>query len=420
MYASSTRLRLATLICAGVLFSPWPASGQEDDGFPREEFVRALTTGSVVVKRAALVKLDGYGDDPRVAEVLLEAVKKVKTSGVVSETTLEMLYVLGKHIEQPDVPSAMWKCLGSSQPKVVMIAVDALGELGDPAALDGLIKLLESSHYHRTYGFRKCVLEAFIKIEDRRSIDTLIEQLPELKGQLEFDVVRYLSHVSRQRFGTDSELWKTWWQDNADDFQFNETEAEFSLSDPPPQDFVWDREVSEYFGTYIYAKRLIFVLDISSSMKAAAGRGTRIQLAREELASAIEKLPEDTYFAILLFDANIKLVNPRLIQATEATRKRIAASVRRIETGRGTNTFGALNKSARVDGNAEAIFFLSDGMPSKGEITDPNEILKVVAKENFFRRISVYSYGFGMGDDGGEQFMKQLAQQNMGVYKAIR
>jgi hypothetical protein len=259
-----------------------------------------------------------------------------------------------------------------------------------------------------------------MKIEDRRAVETLIVQLPELTGQLEYDVVRYLSHISRQRFGTDSELWKTWWQDNAVDFQFNETEAKFSLSDPPSQDFVWDREVSEYFDTYIYAKRLIFVLDISSSMKAAAGRGTRIELAREELASAIEKLPEDTYFAILLFDANVVLRNPRLVQATEATRKRTAASVRKIQTGRGTNTFGALNKSAKVDGNAEAIFFLSDGMPSRGEITDPNEILKVVKKENFFRRIAIYSFGVGMDAGGGQQFMKQLAEQNNGVYKAIR
>jgi hypothetical protein len=259
-----------------------------------------------------------------------------------------------------------------------------------------------------------------MKIEDSRSVDALIAQLPNLTGQLEFDVVRYLSHISRQGFGTQSKLWETWWIDNEEDFEFTETDEDFTLEGTPSASLVWDKETSEFFGTEIYAKRLIFVLDISSSMTQQAGRGRRIDLAKMELAKAIAKLPEDTMFGVILFDGNVAVHNRRPVQATEATRKREVLWVQKIQTGRGTNTFDALHRSFSIDGNAEAIFFLSDGMPSKGKITDPAQILQVITKENFFRRMAIYSFGFAMGDGGGEQFMKGLAEKNNGFYKAIQ
>ncbi len=404
-----------------VILAVSPVWGQVPGGdFSRDEFLKTLTSGSEAAKRAALVQLDGHGDDPRVAELLVEVAKKARISGIVAESTLEMLYLLGKHIEDPRVPGVMWECLDSRTPKVVMIAVDALGELGDARALSGIIDLLKSPHFRNTYGFRKCVIEALMEFEDSRAVDALIGQLPELAGQLEYDVVRYLSHISRQRFGTQSELWETWWEDNEEDFDFDETEEEFSLEGTPSEEFAWDSEVSEFFDTYIYAKRLIFVLDISSSMRNQAGRGMRIELARQELAAAIAKLPDDTFFSVILFDANVAVQNKRLIQATEANRMRLSKWARQIQTGRGTNTFDALNRSFLIDGNAEAIFFLSDGLPSKGKITDPGQILQVITKENFFRRIALYSFGFAMGDADGEQFMKNLAEWNNGAYKAIR
>ena len=82
-----------------------------------------------------------------------------------------------------------------------MLAADSLGELGDARALDDIIRLVDTRDFKEIYGFRKCVVEALTKIKDPRSVETLIEQLPKLTGQLEYDVVRYLSHVSRQRFG---------------------------------------------------------------------------------------------------------------------------------------------------------------------------------------------------------------------------
>ena len=408
-------------VCLAVLLSASGVYGQAiGDGFGRDEMLKVLTTGPEATRLATLARLESFGDDPRVAELLIEAVGKVGTRGVVRESTLELLYLLGEHIQQPDVPGMMWKMLRSDNWRVIMLAVDSLGELGDPRSLDDIIRLIESSFFSHTYGFRKCVIEALMKIEDARSIEALIGQLPKLTGQLEYDVIRYLSHVSRQRFGERSELWKTWLEDNAEDFHFTETEETFVLKGDPPEGFVYDRKVPEFFGTYIYAKRLIFVLDVSSSMSQAAGQGSRIELAKRELAEAVADLPEDTYFTILLFDAKVVPAHRDLVAATEQRRQQTVAWVRRIKLGRGTATFDALKRSFNVDGNAEAIFFLSDGQPTKGEITDPARILKVITKENFFRRIAIYTFGFPMDGGGGEQLMKNLAEWNNGAYKAIK
>ncbi len=224
-------------VCLAVLLVAVSAWGQAGGEFDHDGLVKALTTGSETLKQTTLTKLDALGQDDRVADVLLEAVEKARLTGAVPESSLEMLFLLGKFIERDEVASVMWKCLDSSHPKVVMIAVDSLGERGDARALDGIIKLVDSPTFHDTFGFRKCVVEALMKIEDPRSVDTLVAQLPNLEGQLEYDVVRYLSHISRQRFGTQSDLWKTWWEDNQEDFGFNETNETFVLEGTPPADF---------------------------------------------------------------------------------------------------------------------------------------------------------------------------------------
>ena len=418
MAPSSRHFGVAALLSAILLW--WPVASAQGPGgeFSEDRFLRALTAGREDSKLAALATLESYGDDPRVAELLIKVLKKTSTDGAVPDSTLWMMITLGEFTGHPEVRDMMLEYLGSTNWKVVMVAADTLGEIGDAEALEEITKLVQSPHYDRTYGFRKCVIQAVMKIEDPKSVEFLIERLPQLTGQLQYDVVRYLSHVSRQRFGTRTGHWKTWWEDNAEDFQFENTE-EFSLEAPVPDDFSWDLEAPEFFGTYIYAKRLVFVLDISSSMLTNAGGQPRVALAKKELAEAIERLPDDTYFNILVFDARVVPWKRRMLPANQENRQDAVTWVRRINTGKGTASYDALERGFAVDGNTEAMFFLSDGKPSRGKIKDPAEILRVVTKENFFRRVALYNFAFKW-EAGGEQFMRNLAERNNGLYKAIQ
>ena len=65
------------------------------------------------------------------------------------------------------------------------------------------------------------------------------------------------------------------------------------------------------------------------------------------------------------------------------------------------------------DENVEAIFVLSDGLPSAGRVRDPEEILRIVNQANRFRRITINTISVGRSSD----LLKALSRQNNGGYR---
>jgi len=65
---------------------------------------------------------------------------------------------------------------------------------------------------------------------------------------------------------------------------------------------------------------------------------------------------------------------------------------------------------------ADTLFFLSDGMPTIGETTDPSEILNRVRRFNASRKIVIHTIGF---DKANRAFMMDLATHNGGQYVLI-
>ena len=66
--------------------------------------------------------------------------------------------------------------------------------------------------------------------------------------------------------------------------------------------------------------------------------------------------------------------------------------------------------------NVDEVFVLSDGRPSGGVLTDPKEILRVIKAINKIRKIRIHCVFAGEGDDVGASFMRQLAEENGGVF----
>ena len=390
---------------------------QPDDGFPAAELYKTLTTGLERDKQAALDRLENnLLGHPKAGEVLAKAVEKLAGRAAAADSTLRMVQLL-EHFDGPEVTEVLVKLLDAPFYKLVMVAVDTLGARGEPVGTDKMIELAEREEFTNVYGFRKCVIEALIKLNDKRAIQFLIDQLAHLQGQLQYDVIRYLSHVSLQRFHLNVEHWQTWWDDNSYDFEFTETDEPFALDASEPADFTWPGEVAEFYGLKIYAKRLVFVIDRSSSMNQMIGNETRFAQAQRELTGAIQGLPEDTRFNIVIFDGKVASWQRRLVTASPDVKEKAVKFVAYMKTGKGTASYDALDMGFRVDGNTEALFFLTDGQPSAGRITDPPTIVAVITKENFFRRIVIYSIGVNPG--GGEAFLRDLAKRNRGTYKGV-
>jgi Mg-chelatase subunit ChlD len=73
---------------------------------------------------------------------------------------------------------------------------------------------------------------------------------------------------------------------------------------------------------------------------------------------------------------------------------------------------GARDKNYEI--GADTIFFLSDGIPNRGKITDPVMILEEVKRWNQLRRVKIHAVG--VGSDHQAAFMKALADASGGTY----
>ena len=71
--------------------------------------------------------------------------------------------------------------------------------------------------------------------------------------------------------------------------------------------------------------------------------------------------------------------------------------------------------------DAEAIFLLTDGQPTAGKIVSPTEIVAAIVRENFARRMSVYTIGIDAGQPGSDfdSFLRNLAETNFGEYRRV-
>lgn len=222
------------------------------------------------------------------------------------------------------------------------------------------------------------------------------------------------------------------------------------------------KKTDDYYGiSTTTAKKFIFLIDISGSMEgkaetdlqgnviaSATSRAadevgervggiagdvirnqtnqqlTKLGKAKKELIPAIRGLSEDCYFTIITFENEVKTWRKELVQATSANKNLAITFINALESGGGTNIYESLEKAFEMAGDGlanpedelgvETIFLLSDGAPSAGSITDPNDIITAVEQWNSLKRVNLHTVG--LGEDCDEEFMKALATSNNGNY----
>ncbi len=297
--------------------------------------------------------------------------------------------------------------------EVLNAVVDGLGTRGDEPALSALRTLGHSDLIAADFGVRRGLVQAIISIRTPEAIDTLLELLPNINGEVRGDAIKYLSALSNERLGENIEGWKTWWDLNREGFQFPNT-----LETPKDIMEAFAAEgTSTYYDLPIFAKRLVFIIDCSDSMNE---RG-RMTAAKEELIDAINSLDEDTFFNIVAFNTEIGPWQTTLQQATTPGKNSATMWVNALRASNFTNSFGALRATFGFR-NLEAIYFVSDGAPTVGEITDKEQIVEAVHEGNRTRRVTIYTIGIEPDEDQDksfEKFLRDLAEENYGLYRPV-
>lgn len=221
------------------------------------------------------------------------------------------------------------------------------------------------------------------------------------------------------------------------------------------------QESSEYYGMDIKTKKNVFVIDISGSMEGKVEKDlegnvvatateeaakeignqiggrlggmvtskarkemTKLAEVKNQLIPVIKGLPEGSYFNIITFENEVEKWKDNLVLANSTNISMAVLMIENLESGGGTNLFGGIEKAFDLAGagardttlplNVETIFFLTDGEPSAGNITNPTKILEKTKEMNSGGRVIINS--IGLGKDKDADFLRKLANQNGGTY----
>jgi len=329
--------------------------------------------------------------------------------------------------------------------RILPVVIDALAEQAGERAIDDLLPLAADERWQ----IRATLIAALGRIGSPAAIQPLIDWLRKEEGRLRGDLAAALKVLTGKDLGVYPDRWQKWWDLNKVGFKpprkdvdadpeaepaedGAEPEGELPEEEPepapPPPPAGEDRP--SFYGIEILSKRIIFVIDISFSMtepvKAANADRKKVDVAKYELKNAILALPDDAAFNIIFYHHEVSQWRKGMVEAKGKQRKKAVKFVDDMVADGNTNIHDALKLAFHIVGmgardknyevGADTIFFLSDGQPNRGDITDPVQILEEVKRWNNLRRVKIHTVG--VGDGHAVAFMQALASSSGGTYVA--
>jgi hypothetical protein len=308
-------------------------------------------------------------------------------------------------------------------------ALVALGRRGDPSGTPAAVAALA----HPDWRVQSEAVEALRRMHRRSSIPFLIDKLEHADGRLKDDLGFALRSLTGERFAAAPATWREWWEKH---------QADFTMPPAPAERPVLAEKgdgQTRFFGIGTFSKRVVFVLDVSSSMDQPDPMGTdrtksKLDVARAHLDAALVGLSSDARFDVLLYAGTVESCFPTLVPADDANRAIARQYVASQKSRSGTNIHSALLDALELAGPEEkgaatiasgptrkrapevdTIFFLTDGQPTAGLVREPALLLAEVAAVNRTRRVRIHTVGVG---DHDRAFLQALAEQSGGTYES--
>ncbi len=169
---------------------------------------------------------------------------------------------------------------------------------------------------------------------------------------------------------------------------------------------------TSFFGIKSPAKRVVYVIDASESMR----QHDAMQFARRKLWDSLQELTPTSQFQVIFFNVTNHTMSRvgeriRLLSATSVNLRLARQFLIGIQPDAGTNRMGALSLALSYD--PDVIYLLTDADAPELSAKDLWE-LKRVNK----RKALVHVVEFGVGADlSPNNFLKKLASQNNGIHR---
>jgi HEAT repeat protein len=339
-------------------------------------------------------------------------------------------------IADPAAVPALLAHVEDENPKAWISKADALSGFGEASAKATVP--VANRLGDKDWQVRLTACRALSKFGTADAMDPLIERLETEGGRLRREIHAALKAVSNENFSDNPQFWRDWWK--------KQKPKGIPKEEPPanPEDDRYAKpkkpgeEEATYYGRRIFSQSVLFVLDVSLSMNQVIevpeeaqqklGRlpkGQRIQVAKQAVTQALGKLDPRARFNVVFFSTLVRPWQKTLVPAAPGTRDAAVSAVMSAALEDETNIHGALRAAvglhdkptlaADLDPIPDTIYFLTDGTPTRGEITDTETLLSWMRDVNRFAKVDLHV--IAMGNVGVDlDFLRRLAAENGGEF----
>jgi len=255
-----------------------------------------------------------------------------------------------------------------------------------------------------------------LKIADAaQPLIRLVEADPRLRTR--HDASKALKAISGKDFGLDPAAWRRWLKEKQGTAKPGTT------------------TVARYYSFGVYSDRVLFVVDISGSMRWSFHfKPKRIEVARRQLDRVLRAIEKKALVNLMVYSDKVRLWQKKEVVADEKNIQRaIAWSQKALAKPNGdTHTYKALEMAFARNPEFDTIYFLSDGQPSHGPYTSPEGIIYSVRAWNRYRRARINTIALTLENvDRGhpneptrslwrmKEFMRDLARHTGGESTAV-
>lgn len=390
-----------------------------------KEFRKALASNDLQAIVAS-VKTIATDQSKRAVDMLLEIgaqLDNIKVYDSVKEALADMT--------EPEAVEHMIASLGKKteqkQWSIRCVLCDVLSSMQHPGITEAIAKRLNDNVPYVVSAAAK----ALGKRRDKAGVRPLIEKLKDLERQKDvtwIDVRQALTAICGEDFESAAD-WSHFWDVKEKDFDPERDRGEKSEASTTV------RDAPEFFAEPIISKRIMFVIDVSGSMREVdpkidgKGGGKRVERVKKELQEYVKSLKPDVKFNILAFDDKIRAWKKAEQGIQPATPENKADAIQWVSTLKEngwTHTDEALKEAFR-NLQINTIVLLSDGAPMRGKPNDPQsgapippeEIYELVRGLNRLRGVKIHTFCFKVFEGNPQMqpfldFMNTLAKENGG------
>ncbi len=339
--------------------------------------------------------------------------------------------------------SRLRKMVNDPAEKTRVGAMDALAMFGSDAemAVPLITKHLKSPRWQ----LRVTACQALGKIGSMEAVEELVTRMEVESGRVRGDIKDALVEITRDDLGRKPENWRKWWDrlkastPNGLPQRPDEPEPETAEERTKREALEKRYATQEYYGIEIYSSRIGFVIDTSGSMlsnftpdpKQATSLSreytgkTKLMICKEEIAQTLKTLDPRSHFNVISFNTTIRPMAKNPISASPGNIKKAFSFLRSLPGKGETNYHGALeaaldlgrtvDESPNFRSTPDTLTFLTDGMPTRGEMTNADTILEWYTALNRYARVRTHVICFGSkGVD--LVLLRGMAEQNDGRF----